>query len=190
MLTKKKIIYTIGHSTRTLEDFVKILQTYKIRELLDIRSIPRSRYTPQFNEENLARELPKVGIVYRHLEKLGGLRKTVKDSLNGAWKNESFRGFADYMQTENFTRGMEELVKIAKQKTVAIMCAEAVPWRCHRSMVGDALLVRGFLVKDIFSLSVAREEKLTEFAKVRGKKITYPLENLTKLKKEIKNKDS
>lgn len=189
MLTKKKIIYTIGHSTRTLEEFVKILQAYKIKELVDIRSIPRSRYTPQFNEETLSQDLAKFGIDYQHLTDLGGLRKTRKDSPNGAWKNESFRGFADYMQTENFQHGLKELTEIAKKKTTAIMCAEAVPWRCHRSMVGDALLVRGFEVKDIFNLTEAREEKITEFAKVVGEKITYPLENLTKLKKEIKNKD-
>ena len=173
-----KTIYTIGHSTRTLEEFVNILKAYKIGLLVDVRSIPRSLYTPQFNEDNLLKILPENGIQYLHLKKLGGLRSVKKDSTNGAWKNKSFRGFADYMQTKDFQDGLQELISLTKQQTVAIMCAEAVPWRCHRSMIGDALLVKHFKVIDIYNLNQNRPEKLTDFAKVTKNSLTYPIENL------------
>jgi len=167
-------IYTIGHSTRDLAEFVEILKAYKIELLVDVRSVPRSRHTPQFNLDNLAAELPKSGIDYRHLEKLGGLRHTTKASTNLGWHNTSFRGYADYMQTPEFTSGLDELLALAKDKTVVIMCAEAVPWRCHRSLIGDALLVRGHEVIDIFDEHKTQPEKLTDFARVEGLAITYP----------------
>lgn len=167
-------IYTIGHSTRELSELIGILRHYEIELLVDVRSVPRSRHTPQFNEDNLVKALPKSGIGYIHLEKLGGLRHTNKDSINLGWHNESFRGYADYMQTAEFAAGIGELLELAKDKAVAIMCAEAVPWRCHRSLIGDALLVRGVKVIDIFDEHKAQDEKLTDFAKVSGLIVTYP----------------
>lgn len=170
-------IYTIGHSTRELDEFIDILKTYQINLLADIRSVPRSRHTPQFNEDNLAKALPKSNIEYVHLERLGGLRHTAKDSINLGWHNASFRGYADYMQTADFKRGIDELLKLASGKTVAIMCAEAVPWRCHRSLVGDALLIRGAEVVDIYDAKKSQPEKVTNFAKIEGQTITYPSDN-------------
>lgn len=167
-------IYTIGHSTRQPEDFISILKVYKIQLLADVRSVPRSRHTPQFNRDNLAKVLPKSGVEYIHLEKLGGLRHTIKSSTNLGWHNESFRGYADYMQTSEFTAGLGELLNLAACQTTALMCAEAVPWRCHRSLIGDALLVRGVKVIDIFDEHKAQDEKLTLFAKVNGQSVTYP----------------
>jgi uncharacterized protein (DUF488 family) len=168
-------IYTIGHSTRELDDFVKILQHYKIELLADVRSVPKSRHTPQFNKDNLVKVLPENSIEYTHLEKLGGLRHTTKDSINLGWHNESFRGYADYMQTDEFMEGIEDLLKMAENKTTAIMCAEAVPWRCHRSLIGDALLIRNVKVVDIFEEHKCQDEVLTDFALVRDHNITYPI---------------
>ncbi len=171
---RNKIIYTIGHSTRTWEEFVEILKAYDIDLLVDVRTVPKSRHVPQFNDEHMAKALPKEGITYEHIKKLGGLRHALKDSINGGWHNKSFRGFADYMQTEEFFEGLDILKKMALGKTTAIMCAEAVPWRCHRSMIGDALLVQGYEVMDIFSDHKTEPEKLTSFAEVDGDKIVYP----------------
>lgn len=168
------VIYTIGHSTRTIEEFIAILKAYHIQLLADIRTMPGSRRVPQFNEENMKPALEKAGIHYIHLKKLGGLRHTTKESANTAWRNKSFRGFADYMQTKDFEEGLEELISLAKKKTTTIMCAEAVPWRCHRSLVGDALMVRGFEVHNIFSEKKDDVHQLTSFAKVENEKITYP----------------
>lgn len=170
-------IYTIGHSTRQLDELIDILKRYQINELIDVRSMPRSRHTPQFNGDNLAKELPKINIGYQHLVALGGLRHTTNDSLNKGWRNTSFRGYADYMQTNDFAKGIDRLLEVATNKTVAIMCAEAVPWRCHRSLIGDALLVREIKVIDIFDANKSQTEKLTSFAKVRGQTITYPPES-------------
>lgn len=167
-------IYTIGHSTRSLEELVAVLKCYKISLLIDVRSVPRSRHVPQFNQDTIGDNLAKQDIDYKHLAGLGGLRHTTKDSVNKGWHNASFRGYADYMQTTDFTDGMDQLMVLAKTKVVAIMCAEAVPWRCHRSMIGDALIVRGVEVIDIFDEHKTQTEKLTSFAKVKGKKITYP----------------
>ncbi|MGH7195637.1 MAG: DUF488 family protein [Candidatus Saccharimonadales bacterium] len=169
-------IYTIGHSTLELDDFARVLGRYKIDLLADVRSVPRSRHVPQFNEDNLAKELPRCNIDYQHLAKLGGLRHALKDSPNLGWRNKSFRGYADYMQTEDFTNGIEELLILAENHRVAIMCAEAVPWRCHRSLIGDALLIRNIEVFDIFSANKTQPEKLTSFAQTNGLKITYPSE--------------
>lgn len=168
------VIYTIGHSTREWQEFVDILHTYRVKLLVDVRTVPKSRHVPQFTDEHMAAALPEAGIEYTHLKALGGLRSTRKDSPNGGWRNKSFRGYADYMQTDEFSEGVDELAELAKGRTTAIMCAEAVPWRCHRSMVGDALLVRGFRVVDIFSEKKAEPEKLTSFAEVNGTHIVYP----------------
>jgi len=168
-------IYTIGHSTRTLDDFIDILDTYDIRILVDVRTVPRSSYTPQFNSDPLSAALTTRHITYHHVPDLGGLRHTHKDSINQGWRNASFRGYADYMQTPDFEHGIGQLLAIAVEPT-AIMCAEAVPWRCHRSMIGDALLARGKNVVDIFDKHKTQTETLTAFAKVNGTNITYPAE--------------
>lgn len=166
-------IFTVGHSTRSLEEFISLLQAYGIRRLADIRSLPGSNRVPQFNQENLGPALEAAGIAYVHLKKLGGLRHAARDSSNQGWRNKSFRGFADYMQTPDFAEGLEQLTAEAAARTV-MMCAEAVPWRCHRSLVADALLVRGYPVTDIFTTRKSEPHTLTSFAHVEGLKITYP----------------
>lgn len=167
-------IYTIGHSTRTIEQFIELLKAHGIEELVDVRTIPRSRHNPQFGREDLAASLQQTGIAYTHLGKLGGLRHASKDSVNLGWQNTSFRGFADYMATPEFTLGLDELKALAEQKTAAIMCAEAVPWRCHRSLISDALTILGWQVRHIQSRKTANLHKLTPFLKVQDGKITYP----------------
>ncbi len=167
-------IYTIGHSTHAIDEFLDILRAHHIGFLVDIRTIPKSRRNPQFNSDVLDISLKTAGIEYRHLPALGGLRHTKKDSSNTAWENASFRGFADYMQTEEFKEGLQELIDIAKDRKTAIMCAEVLPWRCHRSLIGDALLVRDIAVMDIMSRTSVKEHKLTSFAEVNGTAITYP----------------
>ena len=167
-------IYTVGHSTRTTEQFLALLKAHGIEELVDVRTIPRSRHNPQFGREELAASLQQAGIAYTHLGKLGGLRHASKDSVNLGWQNTSFRAFADYMATPEFTLGLDELTSLAEQKTVAIMCAEAVPWRCHRSLISDALTILGWKVLHIQSRKTANLHKLTPFLEVQDGKITYP----------------
>lgn len=167
-------VYTVGHSTRPLDEFVALLRAYGIAALVDIRTVPKSRHNPQFNRDALSESLPARGLDYRHLPALGGLRHTRKDSPNGGWRNASFRGYADHMGTAEFAAGLDELLGVAADATTAIMCAEAVPWRCHRSLVGDALIVRGVEVIDIFDERKATPERLTDFAVVDGLAITYP----------------
>jgi uncharacterized protein (DUF488 family) len=157
-----------------LEEFVGLLKEHGVRTLGDVRSIPKSRRFPYFADTSLAVELPKRGLNYLPFKSLGGRRKTRKDSVNLGWRNESFRGYADYMQTEEFAAGLEELMGEARMRATAIMCAEAVPWRCHRSLISDALLVRGWKVLDIIGKGEAKEHRLKEFAKVEGIEITYP----------------
>ncbi len=169
------MIHTIGHSTRSADEFIRILRAFGIELLADIRTVPRSRKNPQYDQESLSSLLANHNIGYVHFKELGGLRHAKKDSVNGAWENASFRGYADYMQTDDFARAMEELVALAAERTTAIMCAEAVPWRCHRSLVGDALLVRGVEVLDIMSEKSAKPHKLTPWARVDGVRITYPI---------------
>ena len=176
-MQKKLTVYTIGHSTRSIQDFVQILKQYHINQLVDIRTIPRSRHNPQFNKPELARFLRNRHIGYRHQKNLGGLRHAQSASINMAWHNASFRGFADYMQTEEFEKGIQKLVELAGKKTVAIMCSEAVAFRCHRSLIGDALLVRGIKVLDIYSMTSLKPHKLTPWAAVRGTRVTYPYQN-------------
>jgi uncharacterized protein (DUF488 family) len=168
------VIYTVGHSTRSLAEFLAVLQSFRIELVCDIRTIPKSRRNPQFAGDSLRESLAESGIEYVHLKALGGLRHPRKDSPNTAWRNDSFRGYADYMQTDEFAQAVDDLISRAKQKRTAIMCAEAVPWRCHRSLVGDALLVRGVEVQDITSETHAQAHKLTPWAKVSGVAITYP----------------
>lgn len=167
-------IYAIGHSTRPLDKFIEILLAHHITRLVDIRTIPRSRHNPQFNRESLEVELPKAKIKYRHLKELGGLRHASKDSLNLGWENTSFRGFADYMQTPAFEKGLAKLIALSEKHTVAIMCAEGNPFRCHRTLVADALTARGVSVLHISSRQSAKPHTLTAFAFVAGTRVTYP----------------
>lgn len=167
-------IFTIGHSTRPIEDFIGLLTAHAVTRLVDVRTIPRSRTNPQFNKDVLPKSLRAAKIKYTHAQELGGLRKTKADSPNGGWRNLSFRGYADYMQTPEFAEALQELIDLSQADQVAIMCAEAVPWRCHRSLIADALTVRGILAEEIVSKTKLEPHKITRFAKVRGTKITYP----------------
>lgn len=144
--------------------------------VVDVRTVPRSRHNPQFNKGTLSKSLKKAGVGYVHLPGLGGLRHAQRESLNMGWRNTSFRGYADYMQTADFEQSLEELIRLAKLDRIALMCAEAVPWRCHRSLIADALLVRGIRTEDIMSLTRRQVHALTPFSKVRGTTITYPAE--------------
>jgi uncharacterized protein (DUF488 family) len=175
----KDAIFTVGHSTLPIERFLARLKTYGIETLVDVRTIPRSRYNPQFESGALAESLAAVGIGYLHHKALGGLRHPSKDSPNTGWRNESFRGYADYMQTAAFESALEQLIRLSREKRTAIMCAEAVPWRCHRSLVSDALMVRGIPVIEILSETSYQPHALTPFARVKGKEITYPPEQPT-----------
>lgn len=168
-------VHTVGHSTRSIEEFIALLRAHGIRTLVDVRTVPKSRHNPQFGEDELPGSLEAAGIRYERFAELGGLRHSRKDSINGAWRNASFRGYADYMQTEEFAAGIDRLVALAEEAgPLTVMCAEAVPWRCHRSLIGDALLVRGHEVLDIMTEKQAKPEKLTGFAHVDGLTITYP----------------
>ena len=170
-------VYTIGHSTRSGADFVALLRQYDMVSLADIRTMPRSRHNAQFNTEALAGTLPSEGIAYVHLAALGGLRRGLGvESPNTGWRNAGFRAYADYMLTEPFRQGLEELLAIAARGPAAIMFAEAVPWRCHRSLVADALVIRGIRVRDILDQRHAPPHQLTPFARVVGDRITYPPE--------------
>lgn len=167
-------VFTIGHSTHPIEEFIALLKQNGVERLIDIRTVPRSRYNPQFEQSALMKSLPENGIAYIYMKELGGLRPKAKRSVNLAWRNASFRNYADYMQTPAFSAGIERLIAYAKEKTTAIMCAEALPWRCHRSLVGDALLVRGVEVQNIMSMTSTTPHTLTPFAHVEGTKVTYP----------------
>ncbi|HEV2287567.1 MAG TPA: DUF488 domain-containing protein [Candidatus Acidoferrales bacterium] len=170
----KPLIFTIGHSNRSGGDFLALLRAHKIQRLVDVRTIPKSRHNPQFDGEALAAALRAQQIAYTHLFKLGGLRRADPNSVNTGWINSSFRGFADYMQTREFATALARLEKYAAHKTCAIMCAEAIPWRCHRSLIADALSVRGHAVRHIMTALRADLHELTPFARVRGMQITYP----------------
>ena len=172
------MIYTIGHSTRPAGEFVALLTAHGIRTLVDVRTIPRSRHNPQYNADTLAATLAESGIGYVHAPDLGGLRKPRPDSINLGWRNTSFRGYADYMQTPAFEAALDALVARAEREHTAIMCAEAVPWRCHRSLVADALVARGIEAREIVSQARATPHKLTPFARVDGTRVTYPPEGL------------
>jgi len=167
-------ILTVGHSTRTRKEFIDLLRANGVKQLIDVRTIPRSRHNPQFNRGVLSRALRRTGIGYRHMAGLGGLRHSRRDSINAGWRNKSFRGYADYMQTSDFQIALEKLMALATRKRVALMCAEVVPWRCHRSLIGDALLVRGFPVEEIQSATRTHPHYLTPWAHIEGTRITYP----------------
>lgn len=167
-------IYAIGHSTRTIEAFISLLQAHAIEIVIDIRTIPKSRHNPQFNQEALKQALKASGIGYRHMKELGGLRHASADSINTGWINASFRGFADYMQTPPFQIALEKLEKIAEKKRCALMCAEAIPWRCHRSLVLDALSLRKWQGFHIQSRKTAKKHELTPFLKVKKGMLYYP----------------
>jgi uncharacterized protein (DUF488 family) len=166
---------TIGHSTRTWEAFLGLLRRHNVRRVIDVRTIPCSLRNPQFNRDILKRRLRSVRIGYVHLKKLGGLRHPHSDSANIGWHNLSFRGFADYMQTEQFEAGLRRLIELAREKRCALMCAEAVPWRCHRSLIADALTVRGLRVEHILSGKSLSVHRITPFACVADKRLTYPI---------------
>jgi uncharacterized protein (DUF488 family) len=170
---KEKVIYTIGHSTHTLEEFVVMLKSFNIELLADIRSFPGSRKFPHFNKENLPASLAEKNIEYIHLKNLGGRRKVNPDSCNTGWRVAAFRGYADYMETENFKKAIEELEKIASQKRVAYMCAEAVWWRCHRSLVSDYLKNEGWTVLHIMDVGKSTEHPYTSPAKIIDGKLDY-----------------
>jgi len=168
-------VYTLGFSNRTWEQTIQILEAFKIRRLVDIRTLPGSKHTPHFNLEHLKDGLPRARIEYIHMKSLGGLRKPVKDStLNAAWQNVSFRAYADYMQTPAFDAAVAELIQLLKEKTTVYCCTEAVFWRCHRQLVSDALLVRGYRIGHIFSAVKVEKHKLTKFVKSDGTRLTYP----------------
>ena len=169
-------VFTIGHSTRPIADFIALLRQNGITCLLDIRTVPKSRHNPQYGHDELAASLATAGIAYRYLPGLGGLRKPRKDSPNTGWRNLAFRGYADYMQTQEFAANVEEVVALCASEPCALMCAEAVPWRCHRSLVADALLVRGVPVDEIIDARQRRPHTMTPFAHVEGLTITYPPE--------------
>jgi uncharacterized protein (DUF488 family) len=168
------IVYTVGHSTRAIEDFIALLKAFDIETLVDVRTIARSRYNPQYKEAELDASLAASGVSYLRLAGLGGLRHTTGASVNKCWENLSFRGYADYMQTDEFAAELERLMALARQERVALMCAEAVPWRCHRSLIADALLVHGVPAEEIVSVTRRQPHKLTPFARVEGETITYP----------------
>jgi uncharacterized protein (DUF488 family) len=167
-------VLTIGHSTRSIDEFIRLLTAHRVDRVIDIRTIPRSRHNPQFNRETLSRALRRADIRYTHMSGLGGLRHPRRDSVNGGWRNASFRGYADYMQTATFRRSLDRCIDLARHDRVVLMCAEAVPWRCHRSLVADALLVRGIAVSEIASGIRTRRHSLTPWANVNGIEITYP----------------
>lgn len=169
-------VLTIGHSTRTIEKFIGLLQAHAVTLVVDVRTVPRSRHNPQFNHDSLPASLKTASIGYLHMPELGGLRHTTRDSLNVGWRNASFRGYADYMQSAEFEQAIQQLIQLANRNKVAVMCAEAVPWRCHRSLIADALLVHGIPSKDIISPTSCKIHALTSFAKVDGLHITYPAE--------------
>lgn len=156
----------------------ELLRAHGIQRLVDIRTVPRSRHNPQFNKETLPEALGREGIEYTHMPELGGLRHARKDSPNTGWRNASFRGFADYMATAEFESGVAKLMNLAEREPTAIMCAEAVPWRCHRSLISDALLARGVEVVHITGRGQPQPHSLTSFARVEGGRVTYPPENL------------
>ena len=171
-------VVTIGHSTRTLETFIPLLQAYEVKQVIDVRTVPRSRHHPQFNCETLPDNLNVAGIGYLHMPGLGGLRRPRPDSTNTGWRNTSFRGFADYMETPEFENQLGKLIELAQCKRVALMCAEALPWRCHRSLIADALEVMGIRVAHILSSTDLQPHRIWPFAQVAGTRLFYPPEKL------------
>jgi uncharacterized protein (DUF488 family) len=170
------LVFTIGHSTRPLQDFIALLDAHRVDRLVDVRTVPRSRHNPHFNADTLPASLASAGIGYMHAAGLGGFRRTSPQSPNQGWRNLSFRGYADYMRTEQFALHLAALMDQAQTEQLALMCAEAVPWRCHRSLIADALLVHGLRVEEIINANRSQPHRLTPFAQVSGTSITYPAE--------------
>jgi uncharacterized protein (DUF488 family) len=168
------VLWTIGHSTRPIDEFISLLNAHGIRQLIDVRTIPRSRHNPQFNTDTLPKSLQHEGLLYEHMPRLGGLRRARKDSINMGWRNASFRGYADYMQTDEFWNALDELMAKSRTLPTAIMCAEAVPWRCHRSLIADALLTKRWEVRHIMTATKADQHQLTPFATVENGQLRYP----------------
>lgn len=168
------VVLTIGHSTHPLDEFLGLLRAHGVTRVVDVRTVPRSFHNPQFNKSRLPRSLKKVGLAYVHIPGLGGLRHARRDSKNMGWRNTSFRGYADYMQTPEFEEAVSQLIRLANRDRIALMCAEAVPWRCHRSLIADALLVRGVPTEHIMTLTRSPVHTLTPFAEVHGTLLTYP----------------
>lgn len=168
------VVFTIGHSTRPFAAFLRLLKAHGVQRVIDVRTIPRSRHNPQFNRDQLSPALHRARLHYRHMPGLGGLRHARRDSPNAGWRNTSFRGYADYMQTAAFRESLSRCIALARRERVALMCAEAVPWRCHRSLIADALLVRGIEVREITSGIRSRRHVLTPWARVKGTRVTYP----------------
>lgn len=167
-------LLTLGHSTRPIDEFIALLAGHRVGVLVDVRTVPRSRHNPQFDSQPLAQSLAAAGIGYAHAAGLGGFRRTTPDSPNTGWHNLSFRGYADYMQSAGFAQELIGLIELARRDRVALMCAEAVPWRCHRSLIADALLVRGVTPCEIIGPTRLQAHKLTPFARVRGDRLDYP----------------
>ena len=176
MATAPAVIYTAGHSTRPIDAFIGLLASRSVTCVADVRTVPRSRHNPQFGAEALAQSLAQANIGYRPFPALGGFRRARADSCNTGWRNASFRGYADYMGTPAFEAALDALIALSDQATVAVMCAEAVPWRCHRSLIGDALVVRGIPVEEIVSDVKTEPHRLTPFARVSGTTLIYPPE--------------
>ena len=170
----RPIIFTIGHSTRPIDVFIRLLKAHGVQRVVDVRTIPRSRHNPQFNRDQLSPALHRARMHYTHMPGLGGLRHARADSANTAWRNASFRGYADYMQTPEFADSLTRCIDFAKQERVVLMCAESVPWRCHRSLIADALLARGIETSEITSGVRTRPHELTPWARVQGTQVTYP----------------
>jgi uncharacterized protein (DUF488 family) len=175
----RNVIFTIGHSTRPIDDFLHLLKSHGVQRVVDVRTLPRSRFNPHFDITRLPALLQAAHIHYSHLPGLGGLRRPHRDSLNCGWRNKSFRGYADHMQSAAFKRSLLRCLELASVERVAVMCAEAVPWRCHRSLIADALVVRGIDALEIASDTRVRPHTLTPFAHVAGTEITYPAEPAT-----------
>jgi uncharacterized protein (DUF488 family) len=167
-------VLTVGHSTRPIEEFIELLKAHGVQRVVDVRTVPKSRRNPQFGQDLLPASLGSAGIAYTHMPALGGLRRARADSPNTGWRNASFRGYADHMQTAQFAHGVEDVIRLSRTERIALMCAEAVPWRCHRSLIADALLVRGIASADIASPTRRTPHKLTPFARVEGTQVTYP----------------
>ena len=172
-------VLTIGHSTRATAEFLRLLEAHGVERVIDVRRIPRSGHNPQFSRERLARALRRAGIHYRHMPGLGGRRHARRDSINTGWRNASFRGYADYMQTDTFRRSVDRCITLARREQVALMCAEAVPWRCHRSLIADALAARGIAVREIVSGVRTRPHAVTPWAVIKGTQVTYPAAAMT-----------
>ncbi len=168
-------LFTIGHSTRTLDEFIDLIKTYRITLVVDVRTVPRSRHNPQFNKETLPNTLKSNNIRYIHMPEIGGLRRPKPDSKNLAWANNSFRGYADFMQTSEFTDNLLKIIALARENRLVLMCAEALPWRCHRNLISDALVVRHVRVEHIISATSCLNHQVNEMAHVEGTQITYPL---------------